>query len=419
MRIVLAAACLLVLAHATSQGPPAVTLSPNAPADLSAQPTQADAVTFAWQWFAAVNWPALPNARGVPDASRRIGQPGTVVWHTWKQPEEVFLPDGAAPPDWNTYPGVSPSICTGTAGTGPQTGDLILSRTSKVAADANGNNALELSTEVIGGSLTDQHGNLARYEVRFNKTEFDTIVQNRFYNVEGQDAARVIQMPAGVMEAKASWRIIGDTEPAAVQARFVRRGAWIYTPPAGPQPATCVKATVGLTGLHITRKTATRPQWIWATFEHVDNVPPTGPNPPKRTLPYSFNNPLCSVSQCQPNQSVEDGRPASTPTQVTRVVNIGAAAAQANQAWQAALAKSVTGSPFQFYQLVDVQWPQTPSQRPVGNPTPGLLANTTMETYVEDSSCIQCHYTARTKSGRLSSDFTFVLAHAQPSKASR
>jgi hypothetical protein len=96
-------------------------------------------------------------------------------------------------------------------------------------------------------------------------------------------------------------------------------------------------------------------------------------------------------------------------------VNIGAAAQQANPAWQAALAKAVPGSAFQFYQLVDVQWPQTPVNRPAGNPTPGLLANTTMETYIAQSSCLNCHFTARTASGKLSSDYSFMLAEAHAS----
>jgi hypothetical protein len=38
-----------------------------------------------------------------------------------------------------------------------------------------------------------------------------------------------------------------------------------------------------------------------------------------------------------------------------------------------------------------------------------------METYVKESSCINCHFTARTYSNALSSDYTFMLAEAQPS----
>ena len=400
--------------------PPSIDISPSLPIDLPMNASQADAVTFAWQSFVALNWPVLATARGIPDTSRRIGQPGPVVWHTWKQIEEVFLPDGGVPASWGTYGSALPHPCGSLGADAAQPGDLVLMQTSKVRADANGNNALELANEVVGGSLTDQHGNLARFEIRFNKTQFDTIVANRFYNTQGQDAAKVIRFPSGVMEVKASWRMMTTADSPEVRARFLRRDAWIYTPASGTTPATCTKSVVGLTGLHITQKTPTRPQWVWATFEHVDNVPPFGATPPPaRTLPYSFFDPLCPVTQCPPNQSTEEGRSPATPTQVTRIINIGAAAAKANPRWQAALATYVAGSPFQHYQLVDVQWPQDPAQRPIGNPTPSLLANTTMETYIPESSCINCHYTARTQSGKLSSDFTFVLGHAQPAQGGR
>src|SRR6185503_16327980 len=102
----------------------------------------------------------------------------------------------------------------------------------------------------------------------------------------------------GVMEVKASWRMMTDTDTGLVKSRFYRRDAWVYTPQFGTQPATCVKAEVGLVGLHVTHKTASRPQWTWATFEQIDNVPPfNAPPPVGRTLPYSFNNPACPVTQ--------------------------------------------------------------------------------------------------------------------------
>jgi len=413
MRILVVALMMWFAAtmYALSQKPAGVTLSPKVPIDLPSKPTQTDAVTFAWQSFVALNWPALANQRGVPDTNRKIGASGPVVWHTWKIPEEVFLANGGAPAAWDTYASALPPGCQTVPGEGPGAADLVLFRTSKVSSDTNGNNALELANEVVGGTLTDQHGNLARYDIRFNKTEFDAIVQNRYYNVQGQNAAKVIQLPAGVMEVKASWRILPASDP--LQARFFQRTAWIYTPADGTQPATCTKTTVGLTGLHITQKTPTRPQWIWATFEQIDNVPPFGGKlPPGRTLPYSFNNPKCPVLSCPPNQSTEDGRSPTTPTQVTRIVNIGSEAGAANQTWRAAL----KGTPFAFYELVDVQWPRNPTRRPFGDPTPGVLANTTMETYIEDSSCLHCHFTARTQSGKLSSDFTFVLANARPAQ---
>jgi hypothetical protein len=396
-------------------------LSPNVPADLPANPTQADAVNFAWQSFVAVNWPALAGQRGVPDLKKKIGQPGDVVWNTWKTPGEVFTANGQKPPGWNQPGGNLPPECQ-RAGAAP--GDYWLQRVTKVPGNSN-SEAMRQAKEVVGGTLTDQHGNLVRFDVRLNKANFDNIVSNVFYNIQGQDSARVIAFPAGVMEAKASWREMTDSDPPQVRARFFRRIAWIFTPKSGSDSATCIQSEVGLVGLHVTDKTPSRPQWTWATFEQVDNVPPFAP-PSARgvraagALRYSFNNPSCPPSQCVPNKSTQkNGKPTGIPTQVTRRVNIGTAAQQANPLWQAALRSAVLTSPFQYYELVDIQWPQNPGQRPAGNPTPGLLANTTMETYVVESSCLNCHYTARTASGKLSSDFSFLLAEAHPRKAAR
>ena len=47
-----------------------------------------------WREFIAINWPAKPGLRGVPDDTRRIGDfsdPATkVVWATWKADYELF-----------------------------------------------------------------------------------------------------------------------------------------------------------------------------------------------------------------------------------------------------------------------------------------------------------------------------------------
>jgi hypothetical protein len=396
---------------------PAPALSATVPADFSAQ-TQAAAVTFAWQSFVALNWPALGNQRGMPDTSKTIGQPGAVVWTTWKTPEEIFLPLAQTPAPWNQFGGSLPVECS-TAGA--NAGDFVIWRTAKLPPTSN----IPVSRsvrQVIGGTVTDQHGNLARYDVRVNKTLFDDIVAKQLYNRAVQDKARTVSLPAGVMEVKAAWREMTAADTPEIRERFFRRDAWIYTPAAPAQPATCVSGELGLVGLHITQKTPSLPQWAWATFEHVDNVPPFvpasgGSQPqPGRTLPYSFNNPACAAAQCPPNTSTEkNGQPTTTPTQVTRKVNIGAAAQSSNGSWQAALAAASPGSPFAFYQLIDAQW-QVPAR---SQPTPFLLANTTLETYVDQSSCLNCHSTART-SGKRPSDYSFVLAEAQsPPPAAR
>src|SRR6185436_4955361 len=44
--------------------------------------------------------------------------------------------------------------------------------------------------------------------------------------------------------------------------------------------AGCETTTVGLIGIHIAQKTASRPQWIWSSFEQKDLVPPKWPDWP-------------------------------------------------------------------------------------------------------------------------------------------
>ena len=70
------------------------------------------------------------------------------------------------------------------------------------------------------------------------------------------------------MELKAAWRVL--TDPAQ-SSRYLTGQAVLVN------NGVCSTATVGLVGLHIIHKTVTQPQWIWATFEHVDNVPPASP----------------------------------------------------------------------------------------------------------------------------------------------
>lgn len=407
-------AAVLFCAQCTSAAPPAppsagesgVTLSPDMPTDLPTSPSQADAVAFAWRSFVAVNWPAVAGQRGVPDTTRTIGEAGVTVRDTWKHPAEVFLPDGATPPGWGASGGTLPPAC-GSAGAGA--GALVLYRTSK-APDDPSNPVFASVDQAVGGTLTDQHGNLARFDITFNETSFDYIVDNTLYNVQGQQAFGSIDFGDGVVETKAAWRELTDADSPDAKARFYQRTAWIYDPPSVNGPATCRQALMGLVGLHIAQKTPSRPQWTWATFEQVDNVPPFGTEN-AGAYPYSFNDPACD--SCPPNQSTEQGRDPSTPTQAARLIDIGSDAQTANPLWQQALAAAVAGSVWQYYELVDIQWPARPEQAPYGSPNPFLNANTTMETYVRSSSCVGCHYSARTADNRKPSDFSYMLAEAK------
>ncbi len=80
-----------------------ITVSPEVPADIPGgadQATLADAATFAWQEFIALNWPALAGTRDTPDESKLFGDPtyeGPLVWHTYRHKVEIYPGQGQPP----------------------------------------------------------------------------------------------------------------------------------------------------------------------------------------------------------------------------------------------------------------------------------------------------------------------------------
>ncbi|MGZ8182742.1 MAG: hypothetical protein ACXWT1_12320 [Methylobacter sp.] len=370
----------LLLAYSPSsiaKVPPAtkqtVSLSYKMPTDIPASATQSQVDTFSWQTFVALNWPALPEPRGVPDPNKKIGDPGMTVWNTYKTTDELFLPNAQDPGPWN-----SPMV-VGTP--------IHLSQTSKASGIAM---KLSAITQPVGGPLTDQYGNLVYYQMSVNKTSYDFIISNKLYDATVQQTYGVVTYPSDTMEIKTAWRIM---TPSDDQSRYYTRPAIVVG-----QDLKEKSVTVGLAGFHFSVKTPNAPQWVWATFEQVDNVPPI-----QNKVPSSFNSP---TSTQQPNKETLPG----IPTQVTRATPIAKDLQALNQRWQ----KALTGTVWQYYEQVGSQYPTVPNDPAsfIGDPVPNILANTLMETYIQPlSSCIACHSTARSLNGK-KSDFSFLLLHA-------
>jgi hypothetical protein len=357
--------------------------------------------------FVAMNWPAASGQRGAPDTTKVIGQPGPTVWLTYKTPEEIFVAPGSTPADWNAPPEVPPA-CASAAGF-----------KHALVMNAKASEPLKSVQQAVGGTLTDQHGNLARYEIRLNKPSFDYIVNNKLYDYTVQSAATSVQFPAGTIEVKAAWREMTAKDDETTRKRFYRMPACICEAVSkdGSRVEQChPDREVGLVALHIIQKTPSSAQWVWATFEQVDNVASSAVHP-------SFNEPTCPPEKCVPNKSTEkDGKPTGVPTQVTRTAPIPAEVRTMSTAWQGKLASATADSPWQYYELVDTQWPTKPDDptSPLGDPQPNILANTTMETYMQpDSSCEGCHYTATTVKPTVKSDFSFVFLHTRKPSAAR
>jgi hypothetical protein len=319
---------------------------------------------------------------------------------------------------------------------------MLLSMVSKF----NPNNANNLD-EASGPPLIAQNGWYVTYDIRISQSEYTYIQQNGYYNGAtqaqaeakntfqpfprtGQEFASPLPSPAqfGALEVKSAWRVLDPVKDKAVISRYYTQTGYFLQ----PDGVTCQGPTLfGLVGLHVLRLTPTTPAtWFWATFEQVDNVnsPPGNPEPPTLAKANTPNGncgtpPPYNVAPPVPTGNIPWSG-SNAPVNVCQVTNISSAVAQVNQNWQSNLAGTVWAN----YQMIDTinpsvsGGPQNPIPISNANVNTNILANTSMETYVQGSgpgngqSCMDCHAFAQPQGaqGKTSANqiFTFVLGNA-------
>lgn len=424
----------------TGFGTNPVSLTAQLPSSFSSR-VQTNANCTAWQQFIYANWAADPNNPGYPNTkvpASDFGNPtksDLTVWESFLQSSEVFTdsPTNALARSSKKRP-------------------LVLQQVSKTGA-------LDLSAigQASGEWLTDQRGNLVYYDIRLNPDEVDYIYNanptgKNLTWAQGQLACAQglggLRLPSGygdditcdgktrtfggnvgAMEIKAAW--IKLPEDGSLNYRYLTSQAVLVEPGADDiavQQSNTV--TVGLVGLHIIRHLPGASQMLWSTFEQVDNAPDAGtgmvnlpPNPNRKPQSsYTFFNPDCDPEQdiyyqCKPNWTpdmkaqtpceTESPRnpanciPYSAPAQVNRVTPVVSTSNDVNAyVWSLLSADSV----FNYYRLIDVQWPNNSTSVKAGSTTPlttgditpsdstRIVANTTLETYVQSKdSCMDCH----------------------------
>jgi hypothetical protein len=373
---------------------------------------------WAWQAFISLNWPTDSQGKALPNAK----SPVPPAWTLWTESPDLFLKGGARPAFCDTPPQqralslIRNPVASLIRGLAPfklpadfdKRAIRLLANNSAV-----GEHSALVPTDDIkqafSGPIIDQNGDYVFYEILVNKNEVDYICENSLYSIKGQETFAtthsVVDLPAGVdtqdasgaFEIKLAWKILvegnGQNQYPDDPSRYLTLSALI------PDPSTVggtKQVKVGLVGMHIAHNAASSKQWIWATFEQVDNLDVDAVAHPN--IHPSFFDPLCFT--CAPNQ-----QPASTgvntwanvpKTQAMRSIPIPKDKMALNEQAQSALAKA--GSPLQFYQLIDTQWPMHPSVPPSpwnsglpdavnnkagGDPTPVFLTNITMETYFQ------------------------------------
>jgi len=410
---------------------------------------------FAWKAFLALNWAA--NSDGNPDQSKSFSDVQSPrVWEFWEPSSQIFLPHGERPTGWSNNPSAA--------------------ALDHFKAGWRMNITANEGKQAFSGPLIDQNKNWVHYVSLVNRREFDYLVENELYNLEGQAAylkEHRIEFPQnddlhyGAIEIKLAWKVLTPEEEHSGRF-FVRRMPIVrYRPPHALPAYSEIPAhksgrtsdngvteksevkTVGLIGMHIAMRTRSSPQWIWATFEQVDNtrLDPTTqesghPLPPKPSLSDPDDPEALVLANVLPPYNADgelqdwDESKELPPVEVLRLVPPAQGTARVNTQVQAYLGSS--GSVFRFYELDGTQWPKHPrspaipggqdsapqsiSHKTPGEVVPVYLTNAAMETYFQKGfqaagpleqddrlgpnssvdtkmvfgteSCVGCHYSA-------------------------
>jgi hypothetical protein len=282
---------------------------------------------------------------------------------------------------------------------------------------------LGATDQVDGGTLVDQSGRPVYYEMLLNQDEYNYIVRNGLYAANTQLAfaqqhgivlptGATSDGPTGSIEVKAAWKIMSPPDLAA--GRF-------HTRPAVLVDGTQV--TVGLVGLHIYQRVGGFDQGVWATFSQIDNSPLGGVDwhwrPASYSGTYSFFNSSCGG--CAANVKTQP----PTPTQVVRIIAAIPQVQRVNVYAQQLIRFADQKNPFQYYELVGVQWPTNPTAignpgqntpLPKGMPNTETMMNPVIETFLqtENTSCLGCHISASdAQGGSYATSFSFLFGHAK------
>ena len=425
------------------------------PVDVaSSTPTQTDWWNFGWQTFVALNWPSAATpasgVSGLPDTQLSIGASSAnqamipTAWLTYRSVANTMLPAAADPGSWPTNPMPLPAGCsalTANYPVSPGFQPMALNLVSKFSSPVKATNVDEAS----GPPLIAQNGWYVTYDIRLSQSEYTFIQQNGYYNGNTQIAAekqngQIAGFPRngqgfnpslptlaqfGALEVKAAWRVLDPVADKAILSRYYTQTGYFLQ----QDGTTCQgPALFGLVGMHILRLTPTTPStWFWATFEQVDNVVPP-PSGGSATLAAANTPNGACTSQYNVAPAIPTGNiawnGANPAVNVCMFSNIGSGVAGVNKTWQGNLAGTVWAN----YQLIDTINPSVaggptfPIAISNANVNTNILANTTMETYLQGvgagkgQSCMDCHAFASpqgtTTQNSTNQIFTFVLGNA-------
>ena len=431
---------------------------------------------FAWQEFIAMNWPSAAGAGASDFGSPMDTSP--VLFETYRNVHDFMNPEGSGPdasylPTSAENPTLRALSRTGKLGNNFDPSADINEAAPGTAWLADKNNNL-VWYEIFVNDV--EYNYIAENEFFNSMAQYDAVSSGKKIDLP----MGIVGGAPGAVELKAAWLAVPDPENTEKWSRY-KLSEGVFCTDLGGSDQQCDTGMIALIGLHIIHKTTSQPSWTWATFEHVDNVPDAaavanGADPDRDYLFYSAN---CTPRDVPAACQIGDAAPALTscvpntapayaigpfkgksvdptsacqpyPIQVTREFPLPRTnenpIVQTNAAAHALIAAANPDSLYQNYQLINVLWSDSPVNenanfpnaddavaapphaplsktafRPVLTTFP--VANPVLETYVQSTSCLECHSGASIAASPAdanpvwASDYSFVFGMAGPGPA--
>lgn len=405
---------------------------------------QFSADVYSWNNFIAMNWPAMDG--GLPDTTVCFGEKDAVtVWEYWVPESKIFREEGQLPQPWAS---LSDSMIL------PH--HLKNINLFRFQAKDPGYDTLNAEDAPV----VDQDSNFTLYQISYNKVAYDYVVKSKLYNKKGQQefvqnwpnyTAGLAQITNGdtiniEKQYQRAYFPVGNVKDSVIHngdntfsftthpVSIITKSAWKQLHPQEDHNKFHVRQTtnekgetvhLGLVGLHFIQKVAESTQWVWSTFEHVDNAPEMDK---EGNLILEQGKDYIYFNEADTNKrfwnisnpiNYHTNQFERYPTQVVREVDLEYSTESINKRYHAILKSVNPNSVWLNYELIGTQWPFDPELFTLGDEyQPGILANSVMETYKQKSStCMGCHKNARftphEDSTSYFSDFVFSLERAK------